>query len=217
MSVKKLFFLLIFLEAVLRPGSVLAQYLAAVAAPTVTIDKLIGKPGLSTKGGASLEYVDNLGMSDFRFKPRDDVFFQLKVKNSTDQKLENITIQDFIPPSLDPIEGPGSFDEKSRIVTISVGAFAINEEKIYTLKMRVFPQDKLPSDKGLFCEINKAEVRTDKLSDDDTSQFCVEKQVTGVQKVPSAGPEAGLLLTFGEGALLGVGIYLANRAGKRLA
>jgi hypothetical protein len=30
--------------------------------------------------------------------------------------------------------------------------------------------------------------------DDDSSQICIEKTVAGVTKVPSAGPEFGLLL-----------------------
>lgn len=172
-----------------------AQYTVQVSAPTLIIDKLVGRPSAQTKGGA-LEYVDNLGTADHKFKPGDEVSFQLKVKNATDRKLENVTVQDFLPLSLDPIEGPGSFDEKSKTITINAGAFTVNEEKIYTLKMQVFSQDKLPDNQGLFCIINKAEAKVnDTTIDIDTSQLCIEKQVVNAIQTTSVGPYQKPIMT----------------------
>lgn len=81
--------------------------------------------------------------------------------------------------------------------------------------MQVLSQDKLPSDKGLFCIVNKAQAYTDQTSASDTSQLCIEKQVVGVITVPSAGPELGLLLLAGELTTLGLGIkiLLNNKRG----
>lgn len=184
-----------------------AQYAAAVAAPTILIEKKVGRPADQSKGGISLEYVDNLGTSDYKFKPGQDVFFQLSVKNGTGQTLSSVTVRDTVPVHLEPVEGPGSYDEKTKVITIDIGSFAHNEEKIYTLKMRVAPQNQLPGDKGLFCLLNKAEVKADTVSDEDTAQFCIEKEVVGVKKVPSAGPAFGSLLLAGELGLLTVGLF----------
>lgn len=203
-------FFFIFLYFVYIPSS-FAQYIAQVSTSSLIIDKMVGIPANQTKGRGSLAYVDNLGTADHKFKPLDEVSFQLKVKNATDKKLGAITIQDSIPPSLDPLEGPGTYDDKKRMITIDAGSFAVNEEKFYIVKMRVISQEKLPAHKGLFCEINKAVAKSGDLSDDDVTQFCIEKEVVGVQKVPSAGPEMGMWLLGGTLTLFVVGIYISTR------
>jgi uncharacterized repeat protein (TIGR01451 family) len=191
-----------------------AQYgpYGPAGALTILIDKTVGKPSGQTKGGlSSIEYVDNLSASDYKFRPGQEIFFQLKVKNTSGVSLSNLTVKDYVPSYLEPVEGPGSFDGNSRIITISAGDFSVDEEKIYVLKMKIFSQDKLPADKGLFCLVNKADASTNGVYDDDTSQFCIEKEVIAVTKVPSAGPEMGMLLISAELAGLGVGIYLKKK------
>lgn len=171
---------------------------------------MVGIPSSQTKGG-TLSYVDNLGTADYKFKPGDEVSFQLKVKNTANTVLQNVTVKDFVPAYLAPIEGPGSFDEKSKMITFSAGDFAINKEKTYTLKMRIIQQNQLPQDKGLFCIINKATAETGNATDEDTVQLCIEKQVIGVEKVPSAGPTIGVFFLPLAAALLSGGIYLKVR------
>jgi len=204
-----LFFIFYILYFIHIPFS-FAQYTTQVSAPSLIIDKMIGIPASQTKGG-TLSYVDNLGTADHKFKPGDEVSFQLKVRNATDKKLDTITIQDILPPSLNPLEGPGTYNDKNRTIDIDAGSFAVNEEKIFIIKMSVISQEKLPADKGLFCEINKAVAKGGDLLDDDVSQFCIEKEVVGVQKVPSAGPEMGLLIAGGEMALLFIGLRLKQK------
>jgi uncharacterized repeat protein (TIGR01451 family) len=196
----------------LLPAS--AQYgpYGPAGALTILIDKTVGKPTGQTKGGvSSLNYVDNLSVTDYKFKPGQEIFFQLKVKNTSGVSLSNVTVKDYVPSYLEPIEGPGNFDEGSRIITISAGNFSVDEEKVYVMKMKIFSQDKLPADKGLFCLVNKADASTGGTYDDDTSQFCIEKEVLAAAKVPSAGPEMGLLLISAELAALGAGIYLKKK------
>jgi len=188
-----------------------AQYgpYGPAGALTILIDKTVGKPIGQTKGGlVSLDYVDNLSVSDYKFRPGQEIFFQLKVKNTSGVSLSNVTVKDYVPSYLEPIEGPGSFDEGSRIITINAGNFAVDEEKVYVMKMKVFSQDKLPADKGLFCLVNKADASTNGVYDDDTSQFCIEKEVIAAEKVPSAGPEMGVLILAGELTVLGLGVML---------
>ncbi len=176
----------------------------------IVVDKLVGKPGTSTDSN-SYQYVDNLTTSDPRFIPDQVVFFKVKVKNTSTTKLTNVEVKDVVPSYLDPLEGPGSFNSTSREITFNAGDFNVDEEKTYIFKMKVLPQGSLPADKGLFCVTNFVKASTSNAYDDDTSQLCIEKQVTAAQAVPSAGPEFGILLMGGELALLGAGLYLKRK------
>lgn len=185
------------------------QYQPSCPPAAILVDKKVGKPTGETKGGiATITYVDNLTTADYRFKPDQEIFFQITAKNTTDNQVTNVVLKDIVPASADPIEGLGVFDASSRVITINAGNFASQEEKNYLIKMAVFSKDKLPADKGLFCEVNKAQASGNGSgTDEDTSQFCIEKEVTGVSKVPSAGPEMGLLFIGGELTLLGIGLF----------
>lgn len=170
----------------------------------LVIDKFVGKPE-----GSSINYVDNLGTSDYKFSPGQDIYFQLKAKNASDHALNDVTIKDYIPTYLEPIEGPGEYDSANRVIIIKNQNFNISEEKNYILKMRVFSQDKLPADKGLICENNKSTIQKDNIYDEDFAHFCFEKTVsltsssnttfsnssTNSPVYPKAGPENNILLT----------------------
>lgn len=167
----------------------------------ILIDKMVAKPDTD-------QYVDNLSVSDPRFAPNQDIWFQIKVKNTSNQNLTNVEVRDYVPSYLEPLEGPGTWDSNMRIISWNAGDFAVDEEKVYFLKMRVYSTENLPSDKGLFCLVNKSDARNENTYDEDTAQFCIEKEVVGVSKVPSAGPEFGLLLLAGNILGLGLGLKL---------
>ncbi len=156
-------------------------------------------------------FVDNMSASDPRFAPGSQITFQLKVKNTSNVTLFNVIVKDFVPSFLNPLEGPGAFDSSTRIITFNAGNFEPNEERVFTLKMQVAGINSLPSDKSLVCQVNKAQASTDNVFDEDTSQFCIEKQVTGVSVVPSAGPELGIFLISGELVMLGFGLTLRKK------
>lgn len=190
--------IVIFLTLGLNVAAQYGQY-GAPPSLSIIINKLVSMPGNSNN------FVDNLSASDPRFVPGQELFFKLMVQNTSSVTLTNVTVKDFVPNYLDPIEGPGTFDSTTRIISFNAGDFAPNEEKTYILKMRVQNQNQLPADKGLFCLINRSQASNDKVFDEDTAQFCLEKQVTA-PNVPSAGPEfAPLLLTLN---LIGVGAGL---------
>lgn len=188
---KKLFCLLtLAIGLFASTSSVMAEQYTPTPSYSILVDKNVGKPE-----GNTIKYVDNLSVSDYKFSPSNDIYFQIKVKNTANEKLYNVIVKDFLPEFIDPIEGPGDFDYNSRQITINAGDFEINEEKMYILKTRVFSQDKLPSDKGMFCETNTAEAKNDKTSSSDQSGFCFEKQVTGSNPItPVAGPEQNILV-----------------------
>jgi len=186
------------------------QYGQPAPAQTILIDKMVGKPnGTMTKGGqVNVEYVDNLTPADPRFRPGQQVLFKIRVKNTSTISLSQVTVQDYIPTYVEPMEGPGNYDASTRIVSWDAGSFAPNEEKTYFMNMQLYPQNKLPVNQGLFCLVNKAKASNAVTSDDDSSQFCVEKEVIGVKAAPKAGPEAGVLILGANVILAGVGFSL---------
>jgi len=183
---------------------------------SILIDKQVGKPSGTTKGGlTNYDYVDNLTPSDTRFTPGAVVMFKIRVKNTSSTTLNPVTVADTVPTYLEPIEGPGSFNSTNRIISFDAGSFTPDQEKTYYLKMQVNAQDKLPVDKGLFCVSNYAKAYNNSVSDDDTAQLCIEKQVVGVKVAPKAGPEMNILLIAGQLGLLGFGLQLKKNANRK--
>lgn len=175
------------------------QYGQPVPSQQILVEKLVSTP-VATKGG-QVNFVDNLSPSDARFVPGDTILFKLKVKNTSDTKLTNVIVEDFMPSSIDLIEGSAS---------IKVGDLAAGQEKEFILKARAKDQAKLPVDRGLICEVNRVRATATGVSDEDTAQFCIEKQVTPVKQVPQAGPEAGILLLGFNLLSLGTGLALSK-------
>lgn len=179
---------------------------------TILIDKMVGKPSVPTKGGVvTVQYVDNLTPSDPRFSPGQEVMFKLKVKNTSNVTLNNVTVKDYVPAYIDPVEGPGTFDSTNRVITWDAGSFTPGEEKTYFIKMKLVSQDNMPANKGLFCLTNKGQVYNGYASDDDSAQFCVEKTVVGVTIAPKAGAEMGFALM----GLNAIGIYVGMKLKKK--
>lgn len=187
------------------------QYVNCTPSQSILMDKYVGRVTLNKGAYADIEYVDNMSASDNRFHANDMVAFKLRVKNTSNVAQTNVTVKDFLPSYVTAVEGPGSYDATNRVVSFNAGDFQPNEEKVYYLKVQVVAASNMPSDKGLFCVDNKAQAYNGSVSDEDTAQFCIEKQVTNVVKVPSAGPEMGVLLLTGEIFALGAGLLLKKR------
>ena len=214
---KKIVFALITVLALLSAStsSVHAQYgQYGQPAPTqsILVDKKVARPVSQTKGGTiQYDYVDNLTPSDTRFQPGSVIYFTIRVKNTSSVTLNNVMIQDRVPQYLNPIEGPGNYDSNSRTISFNAGSFTPDQEQTYTFKMQWASQNQLPADRGLMCVSNYARAYTDTVSDDDTAQACVEKQVVNVKAAPKAGPEINILLIVGELGMLGVGLMLKKK------
>lgn len=188
------------------------QYGQPAPVESILVDKQVSKPVTKSKGGTiQYEYVDNLTPSDVRFQPGMDIYFKIRVKNTSTITLNNVMVADKVPWYLDAVEGPGSYDTNTRTISFNAGTFKPEEEKVYYVKMQWFAQDKLPADRGLMCASNYVRAYTNNTSDDDTAQACVEKQVVGVKEAPKAGPEMNILLVAGQLGMLGLGIKLKKK------
>lgn len=186
---------------------------------SISVNKLVAKP-LMEKGSLqacdnNINFYDNFSPSDIanRFSPLSFACFKLTVRNTSNVNLMSVTVNDYVPSYINPVEGPGSFDSNTRIIAFNAGDFGLNEEKTYFFKMQVLAQNLLPSDKGLFCIVNKAYAFNSVVSDSDTAQLCIEKQVAAVVQTPASGPEMGIPLLAGEVTMLGIGLLLKKRIG----
>ncbi len=192
------------------------QYGYGGGTPTkvLLIDKMVGKVGgAQTKGGITdIQYIDNLSESDAHYHAEDQVPFKIKVKNASSMRLTNVNVVDVLPAYVEPLEGPGDYNASARTITFNAGDLEPGQEKIFYIKLKVLPSNQLPADKGIFCLVNRSRASAENLSNEDTAQFCVEKQVVGVTQVPSTGPEMAIPLLFGEFTLLGAGLFLTKKA-----
>jgi len=201
------------------------QYEGDKPSAEILIDKQVCSPFQNKGGDLECTYVENLSTTDYRYSPLGYVFFRLRVKNTSTKVLNAVTIKDVAPDYVDLYENPGKLD--GRTLVIDAGNFAAGEEKVFTVRSRVQSQDKMPSDKGLICVVNKATASNSDASDEDSSQFCIEKEVEQVstpgpsgqtkggvpKKVPSAGAEHGMLITALSGALGYFGLKLRRIRG----
>ncbi len=187
------------------------QYGAAASPTSLFVDKQVSR-GTATKGGI-IQYTDNFSASDPRFTAGERVYFQIKVKNTSNAKITNIQMMDKLPQFIDAVEGPGDYNSQDRTISWQYAELKSGEERIEHLIVQIKPQNQLPADKGTFCINNIASGRSGNAADDDTAQFCIEKQVSmtqsGTPKVaPKAGAEFGLLLGALQIAGLGAGVIL---------
>src|SRR3990167_11521089 len=150
---------------------------------SIMIDKTVGR-AITTKGGI-FSYVDNNSPSDARFAPDGRVYFQIKVKNTSNVNLNNVEVSDIMPNEVVAVEGPGAYNEQTKTISWKYESLKAGEERTEKIIAQINPQNALPANKGVICMINKSTVRAAGAYDEDTAQFCVEKQVIGAKKVPT--------------------------------
>ena len=107
-----------------------------------------------------------------------------------------MTAKDFVPSYLTPIEGP-ELDAASR--TLSWDASLWSMSKDLALKMQINAQANLPADQDYFQSSIKP-AWSNNLTDDDSSQLFIEKQVSTPPKV---GGRSGIRLLILTGSHLG--------------
>jgi uncharacterized repeat protein (TIGR01451 family) len=108
-------------------------------APGISVDKKVGLPHTATKGGQTeYTYVDNLTSADRRFGPQEYVFFEIKVRNTSKVRLDDVVVRDYVPAYVELFENPGTFDGKD--VVLKVGTLQPGEEKVYIFKARIMAQ-----------------------------------------------------------------------------
>lgn len=115
-------------------------------------------------------FVDNLGLNQHRFNTGEHVLFRLTVKNVGDETINRVTVTDSLPSQLSLVEGNLS----QEITNLSAG----QSQDIY-VRAKVNSNDKVA------CVVNTAKAVSGDMSDQDTSQVCLEGKPG---ELPKAGP-----------------------------
>lgn len=176
----------------------------------IEIDKKVAQANtVFNKGGVQTAvYKDNLSLSDVRYQPGAKAVYKLIVKNTSNTVLKNIAVTDFIPAFEEPMVGPGNFDKNTRQISYVIKQLNPGQSDTQYLEVQIYPQDKLPADKGIVEINNKAQAKAENAFSEDTSKLFVEKQAIAITEVPKTGPELGLAFLALQGVGLAIGLKL---------
>lgn len=143
-------------------------------------------------------FADNL---DRVFYETDYIEFEIRVKNSGNQKLENIELTDKLPPKLQLVLFAGSLENNQ--IKWQIDKLEAGEEKVFLIKAKISGVDS--SDFGQKQQmVNVAEARSGEVYDSDQSIYFV-----GAKTIPQTGD--GLMLARTGAAVLIAGLGLGLR------
>jgi len=145
------------------------------------------------------KFVDNLGLSDHKFLPGDEIVFKLKIKNVGDNTFSKVEVRDYLPELIDLTNGDIAFD---------INDFHPGDVNEYVIKTKVADANQFPNNKTVVCEVNTAETWSGGERDKDTAQVCLTTNVLGVSILPKTGPAEIGLLAFGLLSLVLTGLKL---------
>jgi len=152
-------------------------------------------------------FVDNLGITSYKFTADEQVFFQIEIKNIGDNTFSKVNVKDTLPNYLELPSGQLDFE----IENLEPG-----ESEKREIKAKVVSLERLPSDKTLICEVNTVEAWADEEKDKDTTQVCIEKRVLGVTKLPPTGPNGWQIFLLLSLISIPGAIYFLKSSQKRI-
>lgn len=133
------------------------------------INKTVRDPETNT-------FVDNLGVSNRKYRSNETVIFKITVKNSRNTALRKVVIKDTLPEYIDFVDGKGgTFDAASNTLTINLGILAKQESRDFFIEAKVKPEAQLPKDQDTVCVINQSIITVGTKTNQDNAQFCIEK------------------------------------------
>lgn len=152
---------------------------------------------------------DNLPASQIVLKNSDIVEFEIVVKNTGDETLNNIDVWDNLPSYLKFIFGPANPQENGKDINWKIDRLNPGEERAFQIRTQIEGADTASSN-GNFCLMNKVSARADTGEyDEDTASFCL----VGAEKLPTAGAGNLVIGTIVAStiALLGIGLRKFGR------
>lgn len=187
------------------------SYNSCIPVTSLIINKTVQDP--KTKN-----FVENLSNTDTRYSPENTVPFKVTVKNTGTVTLSNVVVTDTLPNYLNFVSAPGTYDSKSKTITIKIDKLNPGEEKTVDINGKLAASSDLPSDPMITCLVNTVSVKANGQGNNDTAQFCVEKPSVStkgglpvypsqpVKSTPATGSEALTLLALIPGALTGLAL-----------
>jgi uncharacterized repeat protein (TIGR01451 family) len=166
-------------------------YGGGVPSAEIMVDKLVKEP---SKG----IFVDNLGPTDYKYGPEQEINFKVIVKNTGNRELNDIQLRDVFPFYLDFVNGPNNhvWQAASHEMTVPLGVLKPGESIEFITTGKVKPKADLPADKSLVCLTNWVEVKSENVIDADSAGLCIQN----LSFLPATGPSLlPIILTIGLG------------------
>jgi uncharacterized repeat protein (TIGR01451 family) len=139
-----------------------------ISTGSIEINKTVQNPKDS-------KFVENLGQNDPKYSPGQNIQFQITVKNSSGNNINNITIKDNLPRYVNcDFSGIGVCDNSNRVITININTLNRNEAHTMIIKGKIATLDKMQNEPQTFCLINQAKAIQGKQSIQDNAQFCIQ-------------------------------------------
>lgn len=138
-------------------------------------------------------FADSLGFNSPRFRPNEQVTFEIIVRNTGNVVIPMITVTDTLPTQANRnVQGPGTFDG-SRTVTFFIQNLQAGAAQTEKITATIVDGGQLPD--AVTCPNNNVIANGNQgQSSSDNSQFCIEKQVLGATPAPGKG---GVVVTPG--------------------
>ncbi len=170
----------------------------------ILVDKLVKDP-------ASGNFVDNLGPSDSKLNPEEEITFKIVVKNTGNTDLEDVKIKDVLPNYLDFVSGPEgtNWNSDERTFEFVIDGLKAGETKEFKVKAKVVSKESLPEDKSLVCVTNWVEAKAEGMVDSDTSGVCIQN----VEQLPATGADPVAIASI---FALGVTGLVLVKKGRRI-
>ncbi|KKU02220.1 MAG: hypothetical protein UX99_C0019G0019, partial [Candidatus Amesbacteria bacterium GW2011_GWB1_47_26] len=151
----------------------------------------------------SQKFIDNLGITSWKFTSGDEITFKLMVKNVGDATYNTVDVTDILPDFLELVSGNVNF----RITDLTS-----EETEEREIKVKVVSAEKFPADKSVLCVVNAAKAVSGDERNRDTAQVCLEKKVLGIKKSPEVGPKNSTWVILGSTMLGLLGLIFINKS-----
>lgn len=177
----------------------------------LSIDKQVFNP---EKG----EYWDNIDSSDYVFGPNQEITFKIRVKNTSDVRLDNVLIRDYMTNYLSFVRAnDANWLSDQKKAEWGIGDLEPGQSETVYITFKTFAKDDLPS--GVTCETNTADVEKDSGNrKSDSSSFCISKTGTTPSvlgaKMPDTGSDMSTMIALELIALGALGIAYVTVASK---
>lgn len=168
----------------------------------IDIDKKVRDP----KSG---KFVDNLTINESKYSASDQIEFRLSVTNTGNATFDAVEVKDILPQFVKFVSGPGNFDPNTKTLTYNLSNLKAKETRTDKIVAKIVNASDLPINEGNLCVVNQSVASSEGMSDQDNSQFCIEK-VTKVippppiKQTPSTGPEMLPLIGLIPAGLAGI-------------
>lgn len=176
----------------------------------ISVDKKVRDVG-------STQYYDNIESSSKTFLEKDQVEFQITVKNVSTDMVYNINIKDMLPKNLSMIFYPGKFDSDQYIVEWDLKELKPNESKTYLIRAKVKNAAKL---NVLTKQTNKAEACGGGTCDADYASYFIGNKgnvanntaTSSAKTIPDTGASDIFLKTGIIALIAGLGLTFRKKA-----